>query len=211
MVKVSEDGSEFVFSTLLGGAATDTARTVVLDSTGDLWVAGDTRSDDFPTTENALQRTLAGGSDGFLVKLDAAGSRLLYSGYFGGSADDATHAAALDEAGNVFLAGVTASVDLPLVQGLQTEPGGGRDAFVAKWSADGSTLLFSTYLGGYSADSASAIAVGSDGSLFVTGATGSSDFPHRSGISDRFPSSNWSGGNRAMVTPSSSAICFASR
>jgi len=74
--KLSEDGSEFVFSTLLGGTGTDDARSVVLDSGGDLWIAGSTESSDFPTTDNAIQRTSAGGSDGFLVKLDSAGSIL---------------------------------------------------------------------------------------------------------------------------------------
>ena len=134
-----------IYSTYLGGGDQDLGFGIAADIDGNAYVTGDTISDDFPTS-NALQSKRASG-DAFITKLDAAGS-IVYSTYFGGNGLDTSLGIATYNFGNAYSAGRTSSSDLPTVNPIQPTPGGGSDAFVAKLNASGSSVLFSTYLGG---------------------------------------------------------------
>jgi hypothetical protein len=175
--KVNFTGTELLYSTYLGGAQADVGQAIQVDSTGKAYVAGYTFSWDFPI-ENPYQGSTAGSPDAFVTALNAAGSALAFSTYLGGSGDDRGLGIALDSSGNVYVAGVTQSTDFPTTVGaFQSANRGGRDAFVSKLNSAGSSLVYSTYLGGAGADQANAIAVNSSAEAFVTGFTQSSDFP----------------------------------
>ncbi len=199
VAKLNANGSALLYSTYLGGSGGDSADAVAVDSAGNAYVAGGTYSTNFPTA-NPLQSTHAGiangGSNGFVAKLNAAGSALLYSTYLGGNAEvvpgspsgDFPNAIAVDGTGNAYLAGYTSSTDFPTVNPLQaTLASSYGNAFVAKLNMDGSALLYSTYLGGSgfgdansgfgTGDGAAAIAVDSAGNAYVAGYTSSTDFP----------------------------------
>ena len=165
-----------VYCTYLGGAGDDRAFAIAVDSTGAVYLTGWTASTDFPTAGASHQQSLAGGSNAFVAKLSATGGSLIYSTYLGGSSSDQGRAIALDASGNAFIAGQTTSSNFPTLNPLQAALKGPQDAFVAEVNGLGA-LLFSTYLGGSGTDTAAAIAVGGDGSLYLTGATDSVDFP----------------------------------
>jgi beta-propeller repeat-containing protein len=129
-----------------------------VDSSGNAYVSGFTCSTNFPTM-NPIQGA-AGGCDGFVAKLNAAGSALVYSTYLGGSNGDNGTAIALDSAGNAYVTGGTASTDFPTMNPIQGANAGGADAFVTKLNAAGSALVYSTYLGGSGADYGYGIARG---------------------------------------------------
>ena len=164
------------YSTYLGGSALDEGHDIAVDGAGNAYVTGSTASTNFPTAP--LQGSNAGGSDIFITKLSASGSALVYSTYLGGSADDVGLAIAVDGDGNACVTGYTRSIDFPTFAALQPTYGGGNnDAFVAKLQASGSTLFYSTYLGGTAVDIGSDIAVDGIGNAYVTGFTRSINFP----------------------------------
>jgi hypothetical protein len=175
------------YSTFLGGSG------IAVDETGSAYVTGFTESTDFPTAR-PLQGTFGGGDglsfDAFVAKLSPDGSTLLYSTYLGGSSDghggpayypssgyDEGTGIAVDGAGSAYVTGYTHSADFPTALPLQGTYGGNGDVFVAKLSPDGSTLLYSTYLGGSSGEAGTGIAVDGAGSAYVTGVTDSEGFP----------------------------------
>jgi len=177
--KLSNDGSSLVYSSYLGGGGVDSSYGIAIDSTGNAYVTGST-SGDFPTTPGAFQTTYGGGaSDAFVAKLSADGSSLLYSTYVGGSGDDANFTIhrlysdiAIDSAGNAYVAGST-SGDFPTTPGAfqPTYAGGEDNAFVVKLSADGGSLVYSTYLAGSNGAGSwgKSIAVDAEGNAFVGG------------------------------------------
>jgi hypothetical protein len=172
-------GNALVYSTYLGGKLSDVAYAIALDSTGSVYIGGQTTSTDFPAT--GYQKTSRGRNEGFLAKISPAGS-LSYSTYFGGSADDSITALAIDPSGSVYVTGCTYSLDLPIVNAYQRTNAGGQDAFVARFDAAGASLLFSTYLGGSggslgAGEMGLSIAVDRSSSAYVTGMTSSIDFP----------------------------------
>jgi hypothetical protein len=180
IAKLDPTGSALLFATYIGGKDYDSAASIALDSSGNVIVVGSTSSSDFPVNR-ALQPSLLGERDAFLIKLDPAGTQLLYSTYLGGTGSDAAAAVALDANGRAVVAGYTNFSNFPTSTGaLQVVYGGNRDAFVAKLDTTQSgsaSLVFSTYLGGSGADEASAIAVDAAGFAFVTGTTASTNFP----------------------------------
>src|SRR2546426_194382 len=143
--KLSPSGSSLVYSTYLGGSFTDQALALAVDSSGSVYIAGQTSSSDFPTSAGAFKTTYGGNGDAFLAKLSPDGSSLAYSTYLGGSGLDEARDIALDSAGNIYVAGQTFSTDFPMLSALQTANKGNQDAFVAEFSASGS-LVYSTYL-----------------------------------------------------------------
>lgn len=166
-----------VYSTYLGGAAREFGYGIAVDATGNIYVGGVTSSLNFPTVA-PIRPGLGGPFDAFVAKLNPAGTALLYATYLGGSGDDQAYGLALDGAGSVYLTGRTASSDFPTAAPFQSTFGGAPfDAFVAKLAPSGSALTFATYLGGNSGDVGRGIAVDSAGSAYVTGQTGSLDFP----------------------------------
>jgi hypothetical protein len=124
----------------------------------------------------AFDTSLGGSDDAFVAKLSATGSSLAYSTYLGGSSND-TGVIAVDAAGSAYVTGFTQSSDFPTVGAFDTSLGGGADAFVAKLSASGSSLAYSSYLGGSSFDGGGGIAVDAAGNAYVTGFTSSANFP----------------------------------
>jgi hypothetical protein len=182
VTKLNPAGSALVYSTYLGGSNTDAAMSIAVDSSGNAYVTGNTNSTDFPTVNplqgtNKAAATVPGESTGFVCKLNSSGSALVYSTYLGGSYQDMPAGIAVDSSGDAYVTGGTLSTDFPTVNALQAKLGGSGDAFVSKLNAAGSALVYSTFLGGASADSAGGIAVDSSGSVYVTGQTGSADFP----------------------------------
>ena len=187
VAKLTPDGTALVYATYLGGSGSDgdfadpegrTSR-IAVDSAGNAYIAGKTQSPDFPTVR-ALQATLHGSSDAFIAKLSADGSQLLYSTYLGGRSDESGTGITVDAAGAAYVTGVTRSPDFPAVNAFQPEciePVSPENVFVAKLSPDGTTLAYSTYLGGSSGENTQDIAVDSLGSAYVTGFTSSADFP----------------------------------
>ena len=176
VTKLNPSGSALVYSTFLGGTGnTNYGQCIAVDAGGHAYVAGMTNSADFPTLA-PLQTTFAGTYDGFLTKFEPAGNTLAYSTFLGGSGDDRVLGVAVDGLGRVFLTGSTGSPNFPTVNSTQA-PGGYMDAFLSEVNADGSALLFSTYLGGNSDDSASCVALGPTGDAYVAGYTNSNNFP----------------------------------
>ena len=155
----------------------DLAQGVAVDSSGNMYVTGYTGSLNFPTA-GAIQSFGGGAFDAFITKLNATGSTLVYSTYFGGNKDDLGYGIAVDSFGNAYVTGQTSSTDFPTANALQPAYGAGtQDAFIAKLDATGSVLTYSTYLGGNSDDAAQGIAVDGSGSAYVTGWTNSANFP----------------------------------
>ena len=178
VTKLDPNGGALVYSTYLGGSGDDQATHIAIDSAGNSYFTGVTGSTDFPTTPGALQTSLLGSNDAFVVKLDSTGTALVYSTYIGGSDVDLGNSIAVDGSGNVYLVGQTFSTDFPISAGaFQTTPGGNGDAFVTKLSGDGTTLVYSTLLGGSAGDQGTGIAVDAAGAAYVTGTTSSTDFP----------------------------------
>ncbi len=179
--KLTRDGSALVFSTFLGGQNFEQGNAITLDRLRNIYVAGWTSSADFPTTRGVLQPSLNGGTDAFIAKLSPDGSKLLYSTYLGGSADEygPFSGLAVDRQGDAYLSASTTSIDFPVTAGAaQTIFGGGQqDAFVAKLNPDGSKLLYATYIGGSDYEEGTDLALDSSGSAYVSGHTYSKDFP----------------------------------
>ncbi|MFW9990806.1 MAG: SBBP repeat-containing protein [Candidatus Odinarchaeota archaeon] len=185
--KLSPSGNgvnDLLYSTFIGGSGQDEGFGIAVDADGYIYVTGETRSPDFPTTVNAFDDTLNGSSDGYICKLSLAGNGvadLLYSTYIGGSDTDNGIGIAIDSAGNACITGGTRSPDFPTTAGAFNETFGGTlDAFICKLSPDGSganDLLYSTYIGGSDTDGGSGIAVDSTGNVIISGAVRSTDFP----------------------------------
>ncbi len=166
-----------VYSTYLGGSGDDDGVRIAVDSAGNAYVAGDTTSTNFPTM-NPLQSAYGGGNwDAYVSKINPAGSALVYSTYLGGSGADQGFGIAADSSGNAYVTGYTDSTDFPTMNPLQATNGGSQDAFVAQINPSGSALVYSTYLGGSGGDVGTGIAVDSSGDAYITGYTGSTNFP----------------------------------
>ena len=177
VLKLNAAGNAFTYSTYLGGGSNDVPTSIAVDGTGNVFLSGLTSSTNFPT-QNAFMATAPNASlTGFVTKVNAAGSALVYSTYLGGSTLDQPYAIAVDSAGNAYIAGETDSTDFPTKGAFQSVHKAGSDAFVAKLNATGSALVYSTFLGGAGGDSATDLAVDSSGSAYVMGLTSSADFP----------------------------------
>jgi len=176
VAKLNAAGSALVYSTYLGGSGEDWGSGIAVDSAGSAYVTGGTYSTNFPTA-SPLQSAFSGNYDAFVTKLSVSGSALVYSTYLGGSASNMGKAIAVDSSGNAYVTGFTSSANFPTANAVQAAYGGGGDAFVLKLNPSGSTLLYSTHLGGSDSDLGSGIAVDSSGNAYVTGYTWSTNFP----------------------------------
>jgi hypothetical protein len=192
------NAGQLVYSTFLGGSNDDIGYAIAVDSSGDAYITGETYSSDFPITSGAFDTTFYGSDfDGFVAKVNAAGTALLYSTYFGGNSYDHGHGIAVDNSGNAYITGYTWSSDFPTTPGaFDTNYNGNFDAFVAKINPTGSALLYSTFLGGNNIDEGHGIAVDNSGNAYITGRTNSSAFPTTPGAYDTTPN----GGLDVFVT-----------
>ncbi len=181
VAKIAPDGTSLIWSTYLHGTDRDDVYGVYVDANGYVYAVGWTRSSNFPTTAGAYDRTHNGDMDVFITKLEPDGSDLVYSTLFGGSGIDQCRGGMfIDRSGEIYISGYTDSVNFPATAGAihKTFRGGYGDAFIAKLSADASSLLFCTYLGSSGPDHAfPGVKVHSDGSIIVTGLAGAADFP----------------------------------
>ena len=177
VAKLSPAGNALVYCTYLGGGWDDRAFSLATDASGSVYVAGWTYSPNFPVTPGARQRSLGGGRDAFVSKLNPAGNGLVYSTYLGGGGHDSANALAVDTAGYAYVAGDTYSSGFPVSNAFQGSIGGQQDGFAAKLNPAGSALLWSTYLGGNGDDRANALALDASGNLHITGGTFSTNFP----------------------------------
>ena len=178
VTKISPDGSALVYSTYLGGSGDDYGWGIAVDSAGNAHVTGDTPSRDFPIVK-ALQPTFHEGANfnSFVSEINADGSALIYSTYWGGSGGEGGSRVALDPAGNTYIGGYTFSPDFPTVNAIQPTYAGNVDAYLTKFSADGQTVIYSTFLGGSGFEYGWDVAVDSAGNAYMTGFTQSTDFP----------------------------------
>lgn len=173
------------YSTYLGGSGTAAVTAVARDGLGNLYAAGWTDSIDFPIA-GAMQAVNKGGVDAFIVKLDPTGSSLLYATYVGGSGDDRAAGIAVDGGGFAYVVGATASSNFPLQAPGRSTMAGGKEAFALKLSANGSTLVYSTFLGGANYDLGTAVAVDGSGNAYVAGDTYSADFAAVNAVQSSF-------------------------
>ena len=145
VAKLNSVGNLLVFSTYFGGSGYENGNAITTDSSGNVYVAGDTSSTDFPT-RGPMQAVNRGRQEGFAAKFNSAGA-LQYSTYLGGTGDDRALAIAVDSTGAAYITGNTTSPDFPVVNAFQATNGGGQDVFVSKLAASGASLVYSTYLG----------------------------------------------------------------
>jgi hypothetical protein len=188
VTKLSADGSALVFSTFLGGRNGEVGYGIGVDESGYVYVSGGTASPNFPVTPGAFSTSYNGGGDTYIAKFTPDGGALVFATYLGGSGSDGARGMAFDASGNVFVTGGTDSTDFSTTLGAfdQTYNGGDADAFIVKLSADGSALIYSTFLGGSDSvgDGAGDIEVDSAGNAYVIGGTQSDDFPVTPGAFD---------------------------
>ncbi|HEV7473779.1 MAG TPA: SBBP repeat-containing protein, partial [Pyrinomonadaceae bacterium] len=166
----------FVFSSFLGGVSAEQGLGIAVDAQGSAYLTGSTTSTDFPVP-GGPETVKAAFNDAFVVKLNAAGTALVYGTYFGGNGDDLGNAIAIDAQGNAYVVGSTGSNNLPATSDVA---GNGKDSlldgFATKISPSGSSIVYSKYLGGNNTDSAYGVAVDADGRAYVTGRTDSAIF-----------------------------------
>lgn len=171
------------FSTYIGGANETTSGIVddpfdmEVDSQGNVIITGETVTVDYPTL-NPAQATFGGGlSDVFVTKLKGDGTGLIFSTFIGGNNNDRAYSLDIDSAGNLFVSGITRSTNFPTVSPLQNNLRGAVDSFVSKLNPTGSSLLYSTYLGGTGEENDTSVEVDPSGNICIVGLTGSTDFP----------------------------------
>lgn len=178
ITKISSSGSTLIYSTFLGGASGDYGKSIMIDGDENAYITGITESSDFPTTPSAYDTDHNGASDVFVTTLSSTAATLLYGTFLGGTSDDSSYGIAVDANEFIYITGDTSSSDFPTTPGAyDLEYGGNIDAFLTKLSLTGGALLYSTYLGGTEIDSGAGIVVDDDGNAYITGSTGSSNFP----------------------------------
>jgi Tol biopolymer transport system component len=188
VAKLSLDFKRLLWCTYIGGSGDDFPRGgLAVDKQDNVYVVGEAASSDFPTTPGVFHRNRKGEQDAAIVKLKPDGSALVFSTLLGGSGGDGTMGVRVDASGDVYVAGHTQSSDFPLTADApQSKSGGQSDCFLTKISSDGSKLIYSTYLGGAENEFAEhRLFLASDGTVLLTGVTGSSDFPTTEGAFQR--------------------------
>jgi hypothetical protein len=187
LTELNAQGDALLYSTYLGGpSGLDIVNDVALAGDGTLFATGETLSSDFPTTPGAYDPT-SNGDDAFVSALNATGSALVYSTFLGGDQIDIGYSIAVGPDDTAFVAGQTASANFPTTPGaFDRTPNGGADVFVTRFRADGTGLIFSTYLGGSdNEDPGTEIALDGRRHVYVVGGTPSTDFPTTPGAYDR--------------------------
>ena len=210
VAKLNATGTGLIFSTFLGGSLSDAAASVALDSSGNIYTAGNTTSADFPVL-NAYQGVKAAQQDGFITKIAAAGRTLLYSTFLGGSNVNTIAGIAVDTLGSAYVAGNTLSIDFPVASAYMSFIPGEQSGFVTKLTPSGGALVYSTFLGGSGGGLAlpemvNGIAVDTSGAAYLAGVTSSVDFP----VVNAFQALNGGGthGFAAKLNPAGNGLIF---
>jgi hypothetical protein len=191
----------------LGGSSLDEVHEVAVDPSGSVYLAGNTSSTNFPTTPGSYDVTFSGSSDGFVSKLDASGTGLVYSTLIGGTGSDFVHAMVVNASGQVTMTG-KCGVAFPVTTGAyDTTQNGWKDAFVTRLNAAGNGLVFSTYLGGDNEDFGNAIAIDASGNLYVAGQMKSTNFPSTPGVYDTSANGYWEA-FVAKLNPTAQTLLF---
>jgi hypothetical protein len=186
VMQLTPDGTQITYSTFFGGSGSDFAFRAVADSLGNVFVGGQTDSEDFPVS-GAVQPTYGGGQvDGFVARFAPDGGSVAFATYVGGQGLDAVFGLGLDGAGGLHVAGFTSSTDFPTKNAIQSALGGANDVFVEKLDAAGAMLDYATYLGGSDADSINSIAVDENGNTYVPIITNSTDLPVAGGVQQAY-------------------------
>ncbi|MBI5756026.1 MAG: SBBP repeat-containing protein [Nitrospirae bacterium] len=210
VTKINASGNAIIYSTFIGGNGIEEGRGIVVDTYGNAYIAGVTSSTDFPTTSPIYGIYGGGPYDAFVTKIDASGTSIVYSTYLGGSMADEGHDIAIDTSGNAYITGDTYSNDFPTASPIYVDNTIGADfnAFVTKIDASGTSLVYSTYLGGSNEDWGFGIAVDTYGNAYITGQTTSTDFPisspiygiHGGGLYDAFVTKINASGNALVYS-----------
>lgn len=177
------------FSTLFGGSSTEDGYDIFVDSSGYIYVTGDTASSNFPL-KNPYNSSIVGW-DAFVSKLNQTGNGLIFSTFIGGGDQDQAFCITVDPYGSIYIAGTTISTDFPMVNSYNSTNGGGYgDGFIAKFNSAGSALSYSTFIGGYKYDAIEDIVTDSSGNLYVVGYTRSPDFTTKSAYNSTYGGSD---------------------
>lgn len=212
VTKVNAQGNGLEFSTFLGGnprpwGGGDWGKAIALDSSGNIYVAGSTSSWDFPLMNPYQDHKKSSGwaTNAFVTKFSPFADSLIYSTYFGGSSWTNAETLAVDSDGNAYIAGDTWASDLPILNAFQSTRKGEEDGFLTKLNQSGSSLSYSTYLGGSKTDSIISLQIHADRRVFVGGHTYSQDFPRSNayqnvlrGVADAFVTSFSPEGDRIL-------------
>jgi hypothetical protein len=191
VTKFNPDGSDYIYSTFLGGNGIDSGFGIKVDTTGNAYITG-SAGPGFPNTTGAYDTTYNSGSDAFVTKLNPSGANLVYSTYIGGMSAESGKDIDIDSNGYVYITGSTQSADFPNTTGsFDNEYNGLGDSFISKLIPSATDLVYSTFIGGTNTDEGLGIAVDSNGYAYITGSTWSNDFPNTTGAFD-----NSSNGNR---------------
>ncbi len=186
VVKIEARTGRLLWATRVGGSDWNAVGGIHVTSDGSVYALGSTRSADFPTTSDAVQRRFGGPDrDGILIKLDPKG-KLVYSTFLGGSNNDEPTTMAVAEDGTVYAAGVTRSADFPGQRLAKFGPGGQADGFIARLRPGDPNSLQTVILGGSGVDHLSGIALDHSGNIFISGSTRSTDFPMRNAAQPQF-------------------------
>lgn len=209
VTKLDPTGANLIYSTYIGGDGWDEAYGIAVDENGNAFITGRTDSNNFPSTSSAFQSTMDGLIDAFVSKLNPAGNALIYSTYLGGSNYDYGYAITIDASGNAYVTGETHSNDFDITSGsYQTSHGGYVDVFVTKLNSSGSSLVYSTFIGGNNFEVGNSIVVDASGNTYITGYTHSSNFdivtgayqPTHDGYVDAFVTKLNSNGNALVYS-----------
>jgi uncharacterized protein (TIGR03437 family) len=212
LARLDPSGSSLIFATYLGGNCEEETYALALDREGNAYLTGYVETRNFPATPGAFQTAHAGGTDdAFVAKIDATGTRLIYSTYLGGRSNDEGGDIVVDADGNAYVFGYTESSDFPVTPAaLKSSLAGQADAFLVKLNSRGSRLMHSTYLGGNNVDDGYGLAMDAAGDIYVAGRTGSSDFPVTAGAFQRAFAGNWEAFVTKLRLPTITTVSTAS-
>ncbi|MCW3095461.1 MAG: hypothetical protein JWL77_1079 [Chthonomonadaceae bacterium] len=225
VTKIDPTGSTLVYSTFLGGSRLDLPRGIAVDNNGSAYVVGRADSSNFPTTPGAFQTVYKsqGNGNAFVTKFNSTGTALVYSTYLGGSGstggsdphtnEDDAYTVAVDSVGNAYITGITSSFDFPITLGVFQTVNHRKsgvlayNGFVTKLNSTGSSLVYSTFIGGSGIDGSYGIAIDSAGNAFISGSTTSQDFPTTPGAFQTTPSSGGMG-FVAKLNPTATGLIY---
>lgn len=195
--KLSKNGDSLIFSTYLGGNGSDLIHSLILDDSNNVYIAGETRSTDFPTTPGCYQSEYGGnsgtsswwtGGDGFITKMRPDGKSIEFSTYLGSYAADAIYEIALSSTKEIFVVGKTASTNFPVTPGARIfnySVLGPNDGFVCRFSADGKKMIYGKLMGGSGEDWFEGIYVNEKDEAYIAGISRSSNFYTTTGAYQR--------------------------